>query len=694
MRINAVTIGAVTLGSHVMAQGPNPIKDAATTIDRIEIPEAFNQLDVWKFDACHKVDSKVGDLIWPCASKMRTEMALCPTNPTTAEERKAQRDCLCGEGSSLLQDAAACVQCKRENGLQADSHKQHWSDYYKEVDEKYCKVLDAPESYEAFIAALNQRRPEPAAGNNLNRLIGVVADPKSYYETAGVEVPKKQGGGKFTPASPKADDDKNTTDPVAPVTPVAPVVDQVKVPVFVAVADVPDAGKDESSTSSISSAAFTNTTATIRPTASLDTNPSTFLTITTTSTAATGTTSLLPATTLPPGNVDGPVEEHIIVIAGKPCLVYVIWIIIDCVPKVDANGNFAIGFENKGIDEKEAPKMVENKEQFDKVKDVICDGSEDTKLAEQAKQHVGVEGPVVQAPSGSNKPQLPPVSKVPSGSKPVNGPGNSGSQPANDEEECEVVEDVPQTVGQGSQPVSGSKPVNGPGNSGSQPANDEEECEVVEDVPQTVGQGSQPSTGSTPSNSGSHPSNSDSTPSNSGSTPGNSGSTPSNSGSTPGNSGSHPSNSGSHPSNSGSHPSNSGSTPSNSGSTPSNSGSNTCECECPSTVATAFSSSSQDPEICNKKVETETACKKLKGRQMWECLCSKGEYSDKTHFFKEAVQCERRKSNLRESEFEAQILFEVNYRYCQKKMFGDDFGAAYSSVANEWRASRAPAVLV
>ncbi|PMB67636.1 Envelope glycoprotein GP350 [Beauveria bassiana] len=659
MRINAVTIGAVTLGSHVMAQGSKPIKEAASKIDRIDIPEAFTQLGEWKLDACHKVDSQVDDFIWPCASKMRTEMALCPTNPTTAEEREAQRQCLCGEGSSLLQDAAACVQCKRENGLQADSHKQFWSDYYKEVDEKYCKVPNPAESYGAFIAALNQRRPEPAAGNNLNRLIGVVADPKSYYETAGVEVPKKQGAGKVTPAAPKADNGKNSSVPVttataAPVAtgaPVAPVIDQVKVPVIIAVADQPAAGQDKTSTSSISSAPFKNGTATIRPT------PSTFVTITTSSSASTGTTSLLPATTLAPGNVNGPVEEHIIDINGKPCRVYIVWVIVDCIPKFDANGNFAIGFVNKGVDKQEPPKMVEDKKQFDQVKEVICDGGKDEKLAEQAKEHVGTEGTVVQAPSDSKKQELPPVkqtagdSKVPSSGKQP----TDGVKPVNNEEECEVVDDVSKNTS----PETGK----------TTPQTGKTTPQTGKTTPQTGK--TTPETGkTTPETGKTTPQTGKTTPQTGKTTPETGKTTPETGKTTP----------------------ETGKTTPQTGVTP---GSNTCECECPSTVATAFSSSSsEDPEICQKKVETETACKQLSGRQMWECLCSQGEYFEKTHFFKEAVQCERRKSNLRESEFEAQILFEVNYRYCQKQLFDNDFGAAYSSVSDEWRASRAPGILV
>ncbi|KAM0666018.1 hypothetical protein ACQRIU_005362 [Beauveria bassiana] len=670
MRINAVTIGAVTLGSHVMAQGSKPIKEPASKIDRIEIPEAFNQLDVWKFDACHKVDSQVGDLIWPCASKMRTEMALCPTNPTNAEEREAQRQCLCGEGSSLLQDAAACVQCKRENGLQADSHKQFWADYYKEVDDKYCKVPNPTESYQAFIAALNQRRPEPAAGNNLNRLIGVVADPKTYYETAGVEVPKKQGAGKVTPAAPKADNGKNSSAPVAPVesaAPVAPVIDKVKVPVMIAVEKEPAAGQDKTSTSSISSAPFKNGTATIRPT------PSTFVTITTSSSASTGTTSLLPATTLAPGPVVGPVEEHIIDINGKPCRVYIVWVDFDCIPTVDSNGKFGIAFVNKGVDKQEPPKMVEDKKQFDQVKEVICDGSKDEKLAEQAKEHVGTEGPVVQAPSDSKKQELPLVketadnSKVPSSGKQP----TDGSKPVNNEEECEVVDGVPPGK-------TGSTPVKTDGKTGSTPVKTDGKTGETGNTPvKTDGK-----TGSTPVKTDGKTGETGNTPVKTDGKTGETGNTPVK---TDGKTGSTPVKTDGKTGETGNTPvktdGKTGSTPvKTDGTTP---GSNTCECECP-VSALSTSSDRGSLDVCNKKVETENRCKAMSGAEAKQCYCS-------SSFFDEAITCARRSGEVRQSEFEAQILFETKFRFCKDdSTFGSDLYKAYQNVEGEWREARNP----
>ncbi|KAM3555368.1 hypothetical protein ARSEF4850_006034 [Beauveria asiatica] len=612
MRVNAATIGAVTLGSSVMAQSA-PVVDGPVRTTDLKDLEALGE---WALDACHKVDSAFNGFIWPCASQLKTSVKLCPTFAGTEKERIDQRDCLCGEGSSFVQDAVACSECKVQNGLQPDVQRGYWIKYYKEVDEKYCQPKEVPVSFDDFKTQLDAKMPIPKGGKKVNQHENKVIDPRTYY---GANVPKKQGAGK-APAVVNSDKD------VARPPKADRLAGQVTVPCFVAISDLPTAGenKTEESIKPTTSAPFQNGTATIRPTASL---PSTFLTVTTSDLAGSPTTTLLPSSSVvpAPGTVPGPVEEYIIIIAGKPCVVYVVWVIVDCTPQTDAAGNFSIGYETVGIDENEPPVMLENNEQFEKVKDAIPDAGKDQKLAEDVKQHVGTASPVVPAPApaaGKNK-NLPPVkgstgeTKLP-----------SGSQPVHDEEECEVVEDVPQMQ-------------KGP-NGGS-------------DAVVPVGQGSQPSTGK----------------------PGQS--LPS----TPGQ------NSGSGPSNSGSGPSNSGSGPSHSDSTPSNTGSNTCECECPSTISTATSSDRDSTEICKKKVETEDRCKALSGDEAKKCLCS-------SSFFDEAIKCARRTGDVRQSEFEAQILFETKYRFCMTdNSFGNSVGAAYKKVDDEWRAARNPnAILI
>ncbi|KAM3450527.1 hypothetical protein MY3296_005990 [Beauveria thailandica] len=635
MRVNAATIGAVTLGSSVMAQSAPVVNGPVGTTDLKDL----EALGSWTLDACHKLDSAFNGLIWPCASQLKTAVKLCPTFASTEEERIAQRDCLCGEGSSFLQDAVACSECKVQNGLQPDVQRNYWIKYYKEVDEKYCQAKDVPLEFDKFRIQLNEKMPIPEGGKNVNQHVGKVIDPKTYY---GDNVPKKQGAGK-APAVVNSDKDvalPPKTDPLA---------GQVKVPCFVAISDLPTGAenKSEQPIKPTTSAPFQNGTATIRPTGSL---PSTFLTVTTSDLAGSPTTTLLPSSSVvpAPGTVPGPVEEYIIIIAGKRCVVYIVWVIVNCTPQTDAAGNFSIGYEPVGIDENEPAVMLENNEQFEKVKDAIPDAGKDQKLAEDVKKHVGTASPVVPAPApaaGKNK-NLPPVkgstgeTKVP-----------SGSQPVNEEEECEVVEDVAQMQ-------------KGP-NGGS-------------DAVVPVGQGSQPSTGkpgqSLPSTPGQ----------NSGSGPSHSGSGPSSSGNGPSSSGNGPSSSGSGPSHSGSGPSHSGSTPSHSDSTPSNTGSNTCECECPSTIATATSSDRVHPAICDTKEKTEKACNDLPKDEVKKCLCS-------SSFFDEAIKCARRTGDVRQSEFEAQILFETKYRFCMTdNSFGNSVGAAYKNVDDEWRAARNP----
>ncbi|KAK8143567.1 hypothetical protein G3M48_007062 [Beauveria asiatica] len=609
MRVNAATIGAVTLGSSVMAQSA-PVVDGPVGTTDLKDLEALGR---YTRDACHKVDSAFNDFIWPCASQLKTSVKLCPTFAGTEKERIDQRDCLCGEGSSFVQDAVACSECKVQNGLQPAVQRDYWINYYKEVDEGYCQPKEVPLSFDDFRTQLDAKMPIPKGGENVNQHENKVIDPKTYY---GANVPKKQGAGK-APAVVNSDKD------VARPPKTDRLAGQVTVPYFVSCSDLPTAveNKTEEPINPTTSAPFQNGTATIRPTGSL---PSTFLTVTTSNLAGSPTTTLLPSSSVIPA------PDTV-----TRCVAYIVWVIVDCIPQTDAAGNFGIGYETVGIDENEPAVMLENNEQFEKVKDAIPDAGKDQKLAEDVKQHVGNASPVVPA-AGKNK-NLPPVkgstgeTKVP-----------SGSQPVHDEEECEVVEDVPQMQ---KDPNGGSDAV----------------------VP--VGQGSQPSTGKP----------GQSLPS----TPGQ------NSGSGPSHSGSGPSNSGSGPSNSGSGPSNSGSGPSNSGSGPSNTGSNTCECECPSTIATATSSDRGSTEICKKKVETEDRCKALSGDEAKKCLCS-------SSFFDEAIKCARRTGDVRQSEFEAQILFETKYRFCMTdNSFGNSVGAAYKKVDDEWRAARNPnAILI
>ncbi len=436
MRFSIATIGAVTLGSGVMAQA-----EQAKNIVGIPVLKEIEEVEgQWKFDACHKVDSAVDGLIWPCASQLRTRVKFCPKSATTAESRIAQRECLCADPSSFLADAVACSECKMQNGLQPERQREHWIKYYKEVDDKYCQPKDVPLSFEQFSTDLNNKMPVPEGGRNFNLHVGKVIDPRAYYKSAKLEVPNVQGAGKFISAKAEAGNNNATvvvSDPLA---------GQVRVPVFIAVENLPTANdtKTTSAIRPISSAPFRNNTASIRPFSSA----STFLTSTKTSSTASSSASLLPATTLAPApdSVSGPVEEHIIVIDGQRCVVLIMWVIVDCSPKMDAAGNFAIDFKNIGVDKKEPVMMVENGSQFDKIKDAMPDAGKDQKLAEQCKERVGTVAPVVAAP-GSSKVALPAEqgageSSIPSSKK---NNGSSGSQPADNQESCPDATEIPKT---------------------------------------------------------------------------------------------------------------------------------------------------------------------------------------------------------------------------------------------------------
>lgn len=436
MRLSIAAISTVTLGSGVMAQ----VEEAKNIVGIPVLKEIEEVEGQWKFDACHKVDSAVDGLIWPCASQLRTLVKFCPKSATTAEERIAQRDCLCADPSSFLADAVACSECKMQNGLQPEKQREHWIKYYKEVDDKYCQPKDVPLSFEQFSTDLNNKMPVPEGGRNFNLHVGKVIDPRVYYTSAKLEVPKAQSAGKFTPAKVQTGNN-NATGVV-----MDPLAGQVRVPVFIAVENLPTVN-DTHTTSSmrpISSAPFQNNTASVR----LSTSASTFLTSTKTSSTASSRTSLLPATTPAPApdNASGPLEEHIVVIDGQRCVVLIMWVIVDCSPKMDAAGKFAIEFKNIGVDKKGSVMKIENAVQFDKIKDAMPDAGKDQKLAEQCKERVGTSAPVVISP-GSSKVSLPAKqgaaeSGVPS---PKKNKGTFGGRPADNQEIWPEDTEIPKT---------------------------------------------------------------------------------------------------------------------------------------------------------------------------------------------------------------------------------------------------------
>lgn len=321
MKSLVTALSAATLATSVAAQvaALEPAKDIIPIIPS----DAMKKMEgEWKYDACHKIDTSVaGGFIWPCASQLKILVESCPTWANTAEQRKAQRDCICGKGSSFLQDAVACSECKIHNGLQPDSQREFWKEYYGALDKEYCQSEVVAIDYNTFVQQLTARKSPPEGVITGNRLIGKTGKPRDYYILAGVAVPEKQGPGKSTPAvaQPGANNtvNANVNDPVA---------GQVVVPAFVAV-------EVNNKTSGANTASVTPT-----PSAA-GSQPTTLMRVTSwNSTAAITASSLSPSSSLVPasGPNGGADVAHVILINGKLCHVYIIWVIIDCAPKKDA----------------------------------------------------------------------------------------------------------------------------------------------------------------------------------------------------------------------------------------------------------------------------------------------------------------------------------------------------------------------
>ncbi|KAK8915383.1 hypothetical protein H634G_07543 [Metarhizium anisopliae BRIP 53293] len=737
MKSLVTALSAATLATSVTAQAAalDPTKDIIPIIPSDALKNVEGE---WKYDACHKIDTSVaGGFIRPCASQLKILVESCPTWANTAEERKAQRDCICGKGGSFLQDAVACSECKTQNGLQPDSQREFWKEYYGALDKEYCQPDDVAVDYNTFAQRLTARKSPPEGVITGNSLDGKIGNPREYYKLAGVAVPEKQGPGKSTPAVPQPGVDNTTVN--ADIS--DPVAGQVVVPAFVAV-------EVNNKTSGANTASVTPT-----PSAA-GSQPTTLMRVTSwNSTAAATAPSLSPSSSLVPtsGPSGGADVAHVILINGKLCHVYIIWVIIDCAPKKDAQGKLYIEYKTTGIDNNKPISMLENKEQFDKIKDTMHDASKDKNCAEQLKDIVGSEAKVVAAP-GNNKTLPPPekpaagVSKGPNGAagpgtsgKPVTGTtGNNTPDVSDNEDECgdEDLPSVANTPNNGSTNIpnthntqnvpSGST---GAGSTDNKPATDnkpttdnntpamsdnEDECDE-EDLPSIA---NTPDNGSTNIPNTQNPQNTQNTqniqniqnPPSGGAetvvsgpegtmktpnTPQGSEKTPNTQDTPSGGAGtvaSGPNGSKTNPNapaqNSASIPG--GQTGSN---TPSISGSQseTKDCECPS--VSKAPERKDATEICVKKVKTETDCKKESGENMRKCLCSEGSFQNQ-RFFDEAIICSRRSDGCLWGEFGAQVFFQTKYLYCDLKLFGNDFAAAYKNVSDSWRDARAPTALM
>ncbi|KAK9445151.1 hypothetical protein VB005_00258 [Metarhizium brunneum] len=732
MKSLVTALSAATLATSVAAQATalDPAKDIIPIIPSDVLK---NVQEERKYDACHKIDTSVaGGFIWPCASQLKI-LESCPKSAKTAEERKAQRDCICGKGSSFLQDAVACSECKIQNGLQPGNQLDFWKDYFGAMDKKYCQSDDVAVDYQEFTKDL--KPPEGViAGNSLDSKIG---NPRDYYKQAGVAVPEKQGPGKSTPAAPQPGVNDNTVN--------ADISDslagQVVVPALVAV--------------EVNNKPSGANTAPVTPTPSAaGSQPTTLMRVTSGDSIAAATASLSPSSSLVPasGSNGGADVAHIILINGKLCHVYIIWVIIDYAPKKDAQGNLYIDYKNTGIDKNKPISMLENKVQYDQIKDTIPDASKDEKCANELKDIVGTKADVVAA-AGNKKPLPPPEKPAAGESQAPNGAAGSGTSDepvtgttvntpdvSDDKDEC-VDEDL---TGGANTPDNGSTNTHNPENIPSggtgtgapnkKPAADnntpamsdnEDEC-VNEDLtngantpdngstnfsntqntqnppsggaetvvsspegtmknPNTQHTENPPSGGAETVVSGledtmknpNTPQGTEKTPSTQNApsggadtvAPGPNGTktTPNapaqNSAGTPG-----------------------GQTGSN---TPSNSGSQseTKDCECAS--GSKAPERKDADEICAKREKTETDCNKESGENMRKCFCSEGSFQNQ-RFFEEAITCSRRSGNCLLEEYGAQVFFQIKYLYCDLKLFGNDYVAAYKNVSDSWGRERAP----
>lgn len=162
-----------------------------------------------EMDACHKRDTrpKTGPN-YPCVAQAWIEHT-CRVNGTTPEHLAAQRDCMCGEGSSFFQDAVACSSCKTGYALQGVAEHQFWQSFYGKLQDSYCGAKELEGNFVAYYEkAEPQKNYPPPMGQPPNIVenkfgpIGVV-QVKTYYPNA----PETQGPGKFTPVPPKSEND-------------------------------------------------------------------------------------------------------------------------------------------------------------------------------------------------------------------------------------------------------------------------------------------------------------------------------------------------------------------------------------------------------------------------------------------------------------------------------------------------------
>ncbi|KAK9442256.1 hypothetical protein VB005_03314 [Metarhizium brunneum] len=689
MKSFVAAVAAASLVGMGMAQtSPRPkLPEQLGNIERIPTEQQLKGIDPKDgLDACHKIDSITSDgWQWPCGMQRSFGPQRCVLKGETDAARKDQQRCIC-ESSTFFKDANACLDCKVRHALIGDEQDEYYQQLFAKLQETYCKAEvvdknlgDYYNEAEALVrqaAPYNGKTPGFTVPSNKVERQGHSAHPRDYYSRVGA--PEKQGEINFKP-SPEVE-----KLPAVNKTVVNQIPDPVNVPVMVIVA------LDNSTAAQTSVLAATTT-------AGKPLQPTTLVRATSMNSTTRATPSAAVPSSIPtdvPSSIPADVQGQLVQINGKLCLVYVYFAAVDCVYKQSPDGKTTFYQYRKEINWFYGFQISSNK-QFDLLKEV-ADACPDGNCKEQAtaiakSKKVAVKEVVKKETVVPGKPQqLPPPEKPTTGGNsgvsgddaPVSGNGAPVQQDDNGcgpEDSNDTPDNTP-SQGRPGSPAEGNTKPSGPVTpqqdtpSGPAVSCNGPQCSPV--VPQK----------DTPSGSGSP--QKDTTPGSSGAPQKETtGSVSSCNGpqcspvvpekDTPSVSGSPQQNTPSGPSGSPQNGTPQKETPS--GPT----GSSGTQSQC----APCADERKDGTEICRKKEETEGFCNNQSGTAKRDCICSKGGFGNK-FFFNEAITCARRSANCLFAEFEAQVLFEAHFQYCQENKH-DSISAALESVKNVWSA-RAP----
>ncbi|KID74322.1 uncharacterized protein G6M90_00g082920 [Metarhizium brunneum] len=644
MKSFVTAVAAASLVGMGMAQtSPRPkLPEQLGNIERIPTEQQLQGIDPKDgLDACHKIDSITSDgWQWPCGMQRSFGPQRCVLKGETDAARKDQQRCIC-ESSTFFKDADACLDCKVRHALIGDEQDGYYQQLFAKLQETYCKAEvvnknlgDYYNEAEALVrqaAPYNGKTPGFTVPSNKVERQGHSAHPRDYYSRVGA--PEKQGEINFKP-SPEVE-----KLPAVNKTVVNQIPDPVNVPVMVIVAldnstaaqtsvlaATTTAGKPLQPTTLVRATSMNSTTR-ATPSAAVPSSISTDVS----SSISTDVSSSIPTDVS--SSIPADVQGQVVQIGGKLCLVYVYFAAVDCVYKQSPDGKTTFYQYRKEINWFYGFQISSNK-QFDLLKEV-ADACPDGNCKEQAtaiakSKKVAVKEVVKKETVVPGKPQ-----QLPPPEKPTTG-GNSGVSG----------HDTP--VSDNGAPVQQDDGGCGPEDSNDTPDN----------IP-SQGRPGSPAQGNTkPSGPVTPQQDTPSGPAVSCNGPQCSPVVPEKD-----------------------TPSVSGPPQQNTPSGPTGSPGTQSQC------APCADERKDGTEICRKKEETEGFCNNQSGAAKRDCICSKGDFGNK-FFFNEAITCARRSANCLFAEFEAQVLFEAHFQYCQENKH-DSISAALESVKNVWSA-RAP----